>query len=317
MMIDFNSIKPLFIEDFRGNIKYDESMKLRTTMRVGGTAPILIEPFDEESLRNAMLALKKLKVPRFLLGGGSNTILPDQIDFAIISTRKLAAQPQLENCGETTTLTLGSGLLWSQACNFCKENGIALFAPFSGLPGTVGGALFMNATCFGFSACDALLTVRYLSLPSMEFCEYKKSAADFSYKKSPFQDGEKIILSADFSVTQEKEKSYSEIKSAYDKYLRERASKNHFAAPSAGSVFKNIPEKSLIAGKIIDECGLKGTGSGGAKIADWHGNFIINEGNATSKDIQDLVNLIKSEVKAKKNIDLECEIIFADQKITA
>jgi len=313
-MTDFKS--DFTIDNFRGNIKYDENAKIHTTMRVGGTAPLFIEPKDEESLSAAINALKDSGIRFFLLGGGSNTILPDTIDFALLSTRKLATTPELKEQDGELTLTLGAGLLWSQVCNFCKENAIPDFAPFSGLPGTVGGAIFMNATCFGLSACDALKTVRYLSLDDMKIHEYKKNASDFSYKKSPFQDRKKIILSADFSVTRTAEKTPGETKALYDRILRERAAKKHFTAPSAGSVFKNIPEKSIIAGKIIDECGLKGTVVGGAKIPEWHGNFIINLGNASAKDIHDLVNLIKSKVRTKKSVCLECEIIFVSREIT-
>lgn len=305
-------MEPFTIPRFSGNIKYDEPMGRHSTMGVGGLAPLFVEPFDEESLCLCAGALKQAGKPFFVLGGGSNTILPDKIPFAILSTRRLKTPPAIvETDGKAVTLSLPAGLLWGRVCTFCKENNIDTFAPFSGLPGTVGGALVMNATCFGFSACDALLSVRYLDARDMGLHEYKKDAHDFSYKKSPFQNNDKIILSADFAVVRAPGEKSGEIRALYDSFLSQRVAKKHFSAPSAGSVFKNDVEKSIVAGKIIDECGLKGTRVGGAKIADWHGNFIINEGKASAKDVHDLVNLIKSEVKAKKNIALECEILFA------
>ncbi len=97
--------------------------------------------------------------------------------------------------------------------------------------------------------------------------------------------------------------------------LKERALKKHFEAPSAGSVFKNIPEQNVIAGKVIEECGLKGTQIGGAKVADWHGNFIINEEDASSTDVKKLVEMIQEKVKSEKNIDLKCEIIFVPESV--
>ena len=301
------------IEPFRGKLTHGEDMKIHTTMRVGGAAPLFIEPSDEESLVRAVRALREAKTRFFVLGGGSNTILPDTIDFAVLSTRKLRAPVRETRAdGSGTTLTLAAGLSWQPVCAFCKQNAIGRFAPFCGLPGTVGGAVRMNATCFGFSAGDALVSVRYLDIPTMSVREYRKDGRDFSYKKSPFQDGTKIILSADFLVRRDEEPTAGETAALYDRFFAERVARKHFSAPSAGSVFKNDPETSLVAGKIIDECGLKGTQVGGAKVAEWHGNIIINTGNASAKDIRDLVRHITATVKAKKNVELACEIVFAE-----
>ena len=246
---------------------------------------------------------------------------------------------------EFKILQIDSGASWGSVISFCKKENLGGFEGFTGLSGTVGGALFMNATCFGLSACDNLISVRYFDLTDGKIHEYQKNEADWGYKKSPFQNflttdstdftdggvaglspqrgeratkcerGErllplplltaKIILSAKFFVTTGFDSEKSE------KCMNDRKEKGHFRAPSAGSAFKNDATHGIIAGKIIDECGLKGFSVGGAQIAPWHGNFIINpEQKATASDIKKLSDEVKKIVFDKKGIKLENEIIF-------
>ena len=249
---------------------------------------------------------------------------------------------------EFKILQIDSGASWGSVISFCKKENLGGFEAFTGLSGTVGGALFMNATCFGLSACDNLISVRYFDLTDGKIHEYQKNEADWGYKKSPFQNllttdyadytdsseggvaglspqrgeratkcerGErllplplltaKIILSAKFFVTTGFDSEKSE------KCMNDRKEKGHFRAPSAGSAFKNDATHGIIAGKVIDECGLKGFSVGGAQIAPWHGNFIINpEQKATASDIKKLSDEVKKIVLDKKGIKLENEIIF-------
>ena len=243
---------------------------------------------------------------------------------------------------EFKILQIDSGASWGSVISFCKKENLGGFEGFTGLSGTVGGALFMNATCFGLSACDNLISVRYFDLTDGKIHEYQKNEADWGYKKSPFQSADctdvtdggvaglspqrgeratkcergerllplplltaKIILSAKFFVTTGFDSEKSE------KCMNDRKEKGHFRAPSAGSAFKNDATHGIIAGKIIDECGLKGFSVGGAQIAPWHGNFIINpEQKATASDIKKLSDEVKKIVLDKKGIKLENEIIF-------
>ena len=242
-------------------------------------------------------------------------------------------------CEEFKILQIDSGASWGSVISFCKKENFGGLEAFTGLSGTVGGALFMNATCFGLSACDNLISVRYFDLTDGKIHEYQKNEADWGYKKSPFQNllttdstdvtdggvaglspqrgeratkcerGERllplVILSAKFSVKNGFDSEKSE------KCMNDRKEKGHFRAPSAGSAFKNDATHGIIAGKIIDECGLKGFSVGGAQIAPWHGNFIINpEQKATASDIKKLSDEVKKIVLDKKGIKLENEIIF-------
>lgn len=322
-MVSQISFNDYFRARFRGNIKTDEPMVKHTTMRVGGDAPIFLEPEDEESLVFAVTYCTQGGIPFFILGGGSNVIAGDKIDFAVISTKTIRGIERVESAAQglyrkamsigksECTLRFGAGLTWGAICAHCKKEKLLGVEKFSGLPGTVGGAVSMNATCFGFSACDRLVSVRYLDLDDLKLKEYTKSEIDFGYKRSPFQRG-KLVLSADFTLEKDDSKSDEEMTRIYQEALGERAARGHFMAASAGSIFKNIPEKEIIAGKLIDECGLKGTKIGGAKVADFHGNFIINpNGTASSADVRSLIELVREEVRRKTGIELECEVVFA------
>ncbi len=273
-------------------------------MHVGGDAGLFLEPFDTQSLILALKTARRLNLSFFLLGGGSNTIFPDEGLNLVISTRKLNAAEGIKLTGGNR-ISCPAGAAWGSVLSFCKKNNLGGFEPFTSLSGTVGGALFMNATCFGLSACDNLLSAEYLDLDfdSIEIKKYEKKLCDWEYKKSPFQ--QKIILSAEFSV-----------KNGFDENLSEtvkqkRIQMGHFKAASAGSAFKNVPEKNIIAGKLIDECGLKGFSVGGAQIASWHANFIINpDSKASAKDIRSLVEFVQKKVLEEKGVLLETEIIF-------
>ncbi len=327
----------LLKENFLGNIKQNENLSNHCTMHVGGPAGFFLEPFDVSALLLALKTVRDLNLNFFLLGGGSNTIFPDEGLDLVISTRKLNAQTDIKLTAENK-IYCPAGAVWGSVLSFCKKNNLGGFEPFTSLSGTVGGALFMNATCFGLSSCDNLLSAEYLELipdlSDLKIKRYEKSAGDWGYKTSPFNNRggvagvspaegvaqnahgavgargrlpplTKIILSAEFCV-----------KNGFDETLSEqtkekRLSMGHFRAASAGSVFKNVPEKNIIAGKLIDECGLKGFWSGGAQIAPWHANFIINpDGRATAKDIRELVCLVQKKVLEEKGVLLEPEIIF-------
>ena len=294
--------------NFRGSVLHDEKLSKHTSMNVGGPASLFIEPADTESLVYALKCCIEGKIEFFVLGGGSNVIFCDEGIDVVICTRKLnSIQFGLEG---GKTIKTGAGAVWAGVIQFCKRENLGGFEPFTGLSGTVGGALFMNASCFGLSTDSRLLNVTYLDTDDFKIKEYKKNPADWAYKVSPFNGGKKIILEAEFSVTEGFDKSLS------DSTIASRRQKGHFKAPSAGSVFKNDGDK--IAGRLIDECGLKGKTVGGAQVAPWHANFIINpDGKATYKDVLALVELIKNEVYKKHGIQLKQEVLFIDKEFCA
>ncbi len=299
---------------FAGRILENEPLSSHSTMHVGGAAKLFIEPQSEEDLTFVIQSATRNNLDFFILGGGSNTIFPDEGLDLVISTRKLnkiVGEACVHNIiASNARLTVSAGATWGSAITYCKNNNLGGFEPFTGLSGTAGGALYMNATCFGLSACDNLVSAEYLDLTDNKIKTYSKNDADWGYKKSPFQKktgqaADKIILSATFNVSS----GFDEDKSLEVK--QKRVSMGHFNAPSAGSAFKNNPEQKIIAGKIIDECGLKGFSIGGARIAPWHGNFIINpDQKATCSDIKALVSHVQKTVLEKTGIQLESEILF-------
>ena len=325
---------------FNGIVRLDEPMANHTTMRVGGRAPIFLEPSDEESLIFAVKVCIESDVKFFIIGGGSNIVMADNVGFAIISTKQFKKVSRSKTPGKAKGLfalatkhrdesnmdesgvekkkrylNCDAGATWTSICMVCTKNNLRGFEQFAGLPGTVGGATYINATCFGLSTCDNLVSVRYLDLKDMEVKTYKKNPDDWGYKSSPFQTTDKIVLTVEFEVLEDSSLSLQELKNGYHEFVKKRALMKHFESPSAGSVFRNQPGSDIIAGKVIDECGLKGTRVGGAMVADFHGNFIINENHATAADVRELVRLVQEKVKAEKNIDLQCEIIFVPENV--
>ncbi len=352
-------------QNFRGEVRQNESLAKHCTMRVGGEAKLYIEPFDVKSLVFALKSARKAKLDFYLLGGGSNTVFPDEGMSLVICTKKIGfgepAEAVLPVClventkgevGETKRIVCSAGASWGSVLGFCKKNNLGGFEPFTALSGTVGGAVFMNASCFGLSLSDNLVRAEYLDFnpdfnpdfSQLEIKNYELKADDWGYKRSPFQPCEekqkggvtgdlpplkgaaenaqaveargtfpphdknekKIVLSAEFKV-----------KDGFDGELSEnvrqkRVAMGHFRAASAGSAFKNEIEKGIVAGKLIDECGLKGFSAGGAQIAPWHANFIINpDGKATAADIRALVETVQKKVFEEKGVLLKPEIIFA------
>lgn len=314
-----NSIRKL-IENFKiteefysGNIFFDEPVAPRTTFRIGGIAPVLFEPFDEKSLVCLINFLKANELDFFILGGGSNLVVSDE-GFAevVISTSKINfvnVLPKEDSC-DFVDVQIGSGTLMKSVVDFCIENVFLGIEKFAGLPGSIGGAVFMNARCFDISISELVCSVRYFDLSKMQVCDYQFDEADWAYKVSPFQTGDKIILSAILRLKKSDNSKKEELMLACKKYIEERETRGHFKFPSAGSVFKNNRDFGKPSGQIIDQLGLRGMAVGDAQVAPWHGNFIINNGNATQKDVKQLVEHIVETVKNKTGFTLEPEIIF-------
>lgn len=287
-------------KDFKGSVKLNENLASHTTMHVGGNAKIFLEPQSSESLALSLKFLSSEKIKFFLMGGGSNVIISDKGLDVVVSTRKLNSVSEKNNI-----LSCGAGSSWGSVITLCKKNNLKGFEALTGLSGTVGGAIFMNASCFGSSTSDNLLGCDYIDLSDFKIHRYEKKDSDWGYKKSPFQDSQKIVVRADFSVGRGFDTALSE------KCMSARNEKGHFRSPSSGSAFKNDHQKNIIAGKVIEECGLKGYSVGGAQIAPWHGNFIINsEMKAKASDIKTLSEDVKKIVLEKKGILLETEILF-------
>ena len=293
-------------DDFKGRILFSETMANHTTFRIGGAAPLFIEPFDVSSLRFALSVLKADAVPYFVLGGGSNIVVSDKgFEGAVVS---MSALCDIEAAGEC--VACGAGASVSSLVSFCTERALSGLETFAGLPGSAGGAVYMNARCFDVSVSDVLSEVRYIDDSTLEEKTYRFDAADWDYKISPFQNAGRIVTRAVFKTKKLSEDKKNEIVERCKTCVAERSAKGHFKFPSAGSVFKNNRAFGKPSGKIIDEAGLKGMRSGGAQVAPWHGNFIVNTGGATAADVHNLTDRIVEIVRQKTGFTLECEILF-------
>ena len=322
-------------EKFTGRLCFDEPMRERTSFQIGGNAPLFLEPADERSLVFALEFLRAAEIPYFVLGGATNVVISDKgFDGAVISTRALNGIKKIEgeeraafaeavgiarplygtNAGnggaDTVFAQCGAGVSVADFVEFCTENCMSGMETFSGLPGTVGGALYMNARCFERSFSDVFVCADFLTMPEMRHDRLAFSPGDWDYKTSPFQNTNNIILSAVFALTQLLPEEKSAVAARCAHYIEERVLRGHFKFPSAGSVFRNNRVFGKPSGKIIDDAGLCGMRIGGAQIAPWHGNLIINTGGATQKDVKELVDFIVNRVKEKRNFILQPEIIF-------
>ena len=312
---------------FKGEIKENEPLATKTTFKVGGPADLFIAPQNYYSFQIAIDALLQNNCRFFIMGGGSNLVFSDEgYRGAIICTSNFsdAAYFQPSNISpqfgkvtlakNQTLITCFCGTPMKELVDFCTENSISGMERFAGLPGSVGGAVYMNARCFDCSISERLFSVSWIefSQNKTELKQEKFDPSQWAYKKSPYQSGNKFITTATFLLTQKNASEQESIVQECQKYINEREARGHFKFPSAGSVFKNNRSFGKPSGQIIDEAGLRGYAIGGAKVADFHGNFIINNGNAKASEIKQLVEYVQSQVKQKFGFMLEPEIIFVE-----
>ena len=285
----------------------NELLSPHTTFKIGGKADYFMLPQSVKELESAFLWAKESNIPFFVLGGGSNLVISDEgFRGLIICTAKLDSI-KIKESGGKKLLVCGAGCLMNDVVAFCEKNSHSGLETFSGLPGTTGGACYMNARCYNRSTDEVLVCAEYFDTQTCKTNMYKMNHSDWDYKKSPFQNSNKIITQITFSVHNGVQ---SEIKKQNEYYLQDREKKGHFRYPSAGSVFKNNRDFGEPSGKIIQDAGLLGYSIGGAKVSDWHGNFIINYNNATAADVKALVEYVRSVVYEKRHFLLEPEIIF-------
>jgi len=301
----------------------DVSLKNHTTFKIGGRAKYFFTARTKKDLIKAVKAAKKLKLPFFVLGGGSNLLVSDE-EFKGLVVKIQNTKYKILN----TKIMAEVGVTLGQLVRASGKAGLTGLEWASGIPGTVGGAVFGNAGAFQKSMKDVVETVETFNLNNKKIKILKNRDCKFGYKKSIFKkDKNLVILSCTLQLKRGNKK---EIKEKV-KYFLDYREKNHpLDFCSAGSVFKNcklrvmnqklfnklpklkqFQEKGIIpAGYLIEKCGLKGKRIGQAKISEKHANFIVNLGNARAKDVKKLINLIKKEVKKKFKINLEEEIQF-------
>lgn len=279
-------------------IRQDEILARHTTLRVGGPADLYLEPNSESDLQAALRLCFENKLPVFLLGRGSNLLVRDRGFRGVVISLAQPAFGRIEV--SAPILHCGAGAKLKAVALEAKRNGITGLEFLEGIPGSVGGALRMNAGAMGGAMFDVVQSVRVIDLRGCT-SERKPGELDVKYRGcASFKS--LIALSA---VLEGRAGVREEIERKMNEFSRKRWSSQP-AAPSAGCMFKN--PATVPAGKLIEELGLKGTRVGGAVVSAEHGNFLVNDGTATARDVLELIDLIRQRTRSARGIDLETEV---------
>ena len=294
-------------------VRFDEPMADHSTFRAGGLADCYLRPSGDgfPAFAAALLgAACEERVPIFVLGGGANILVADAgIRGIVLDTGGWAGEAGRRREG---VLEFRAGTSIDAAAEIAAGAGLSGLEFLAGMPGSIGGAVWMNARCYGREIADALRETEIVgfSRPPPERLRLPADRAEFGYKRSPFQGRKSLILSASFNLKAADER---QIRAEMAAHRGDREGKGHYRFPSAGSVFKNNTDFGEPTGKIIDGLGLRGLRAGGAQVAPWHGNIIVNTGGATAADIRKLVEEVAAQVKAAKGFDLEPELLFVGE----
>ena len=297
-------------EQYRGHVLFDEPMVHHTTLRVGGPADALIYPRDINELANLVSWARKKMIPVMVLGAGSNLLVKDGgIQGVVLKlTKGFKAIHIAEKIGSIVVVMAEAGVLLPRLVTFATEHSLFGLAFAAGIPGTVGGAVRMNAGtamgCVG-DIIDALTVL----LPTGEIQNIRRDKLNFSYRRLDM-DPNSIVLNAYLKLGLG---SGDAIRKAAVAMLEKRRTTQPLSFPSAGSFFKN-PATGPSAGELIEAAGLKGYRLNDAQVSEKHGNFIINRNRATASDILGLVKIIQKSVLAKSGILLEPEVVIVGKK---
>lgn len=286
------------------NIFLNEPMSKHTTFKIGGNADIFIKAKTVQEIQYILEISKEKDIPMYIVGNGSNILVRD------VGIRGIVLKIELENIKiieekDEVNVIAGAGVKLAMLSQTLKQKAITGLEFASGIPGTIGGAVRMNAGAYGCEMKDIVIETKYIDLDGNIYVLSNKEH-QFEYRKSIFCRNKYIILESTLKL---KKGNIEEIQSKMNEYLIQRKEKQPINIPNAGSTFKR--GNDFITAKLIDECGLKGYKIGGAEVSTKHAGFIVNSGNATAKDVIKLIEFVKQEVykKFNKSIELEIEIV--------
>lgn len=280
-------------------LKLQEMMKEHTTFRVGGPAELFLQPKDAEELRNAIEILRKYEVPVMVIGNGSNLLVRDKgIRGAVIQIYHRMSGVEVQ--GET--LLVKGGTLLSTVAAKAAEEGLTGLEFASGIPGSIGGAVVMNAGAYGGEMKDVLVSVDVLT-KELEIKTIPVEELELGYRHSIVPEAGYIVLGAKLKLTKG---DPAAIRSRMTELAEQRREKQPLQYPSAGSTFKR--PTGYFAGKLVQDAGLKGKTIGGAQVSEKHSGFLINIGGATAQDILDLIAFCQKEVQEQFGVTLETEV---------
>lgn len=291
-MVSMSDIKKFF----RGTILIDEQLSKYTWMRVGGSADYYVEPADKKDLIDIAEYFRRNSFSYVLLGRGSNVLVSDEgVKGAVINLESALSNIQLQG----DIIFAEAGVWLQKFVDFCIQHEFAGVEMLAGIPGTIGGAVVMNAGAHGGEISDHIVEVEALRSGQMK--RIAKADGEFSYRHSGFADD--IVLSASFSLPKGNKEELSKRRK---EFILKRNETQPMELPNSGSMFKN--PHNTYAAKLIEQAGLKGKRIGNAQISEKHSNFIVNLGNAKAADILQLIELARRTVYQNSGIQLELEV---------
>ena len=286
------------------DVKRNVSMKDNTTFKIGGVADLAVYPKNKEELVLCVELSKKAELPFYVVGKGSNLLVDDKgYRGVIIFTGEMK---DVSFDGNIISASAGVGL--TSLARMAGKKGLSGMECLCGIPGTVGGAVYMNAGAYGGEIKDVVVSSDYYSV-SEGFGTFSGEEQCFDYRKSAYTGSDKIILSAKFVLNKS---TPEEILKKEEEYLQARRDKQPLEYPSAGSTFKRYPGR--FTGKMIEEAGLKGFRIGGALVSEKHAGFLVSDGSATSEDMISLIREVRRRVYEKEGVTIECEVKYLSEE---
>ena len=305
-MTDKYSALPTLAEEYNREhedpieIKQNEPMSRHTSFKIGGNADLYIIPHDMDALIETVRILKETETKRYFLGNATNVLFDDAgFRGAVVSLGNICAIKVIEN-----RIIAEAGASLNLVCKTARDKELSGLEFAYGIPGSIGGAVFMNAGAYGGEMSQVVAQSTYFSLDDMTVHTIPLTAHEYGYRESVYRHNNWLVLSA---VLELQKGEYDKINAAMNDYMSRRIDKQPLEYPSAGSVFKRYPGR--YTGQMIEECGLKGYSIGGAQVSEKHAGFIVNKGGATSADVLALIEHIKNEVYKKFDCRIECEVI--------
>ena len=284
------------------NIKRNEPMSKHTSFKTGGPAEFYITAKTIEDIQNIFQYAKTNRIKLYIIGNGSNLLVSDEgIKGIVLKIAVDNIETLVSDFG--ILVNAGAGVKTMALAQILKKDGITGFEELAGIPGTIGGANYMNAGAYGKELKDIIVETKVINKETGKIETLKKEEQELKYRSSIFKNKKYIIIETTFNLQRGKPE---EIERRMNEFSIQRKEKQPLEYPSAGSTFKR--GDGFITAKLIDECGLKGYTIGGAQISEKHAGFIINKGNATSKDILDLIDYTKKKVFEKFGVQIEEEV---------
>ncbi|MBE6985401.1 MAG: UDP-N-acetylmuramate dehydrogenase [Ruminococcaceae bacterium] len=282
------------------SIREEEPLAKHTSFRIGGNAQLMVFPRTSQELSAVLQAAKEFNIVVKILGAGTNVLAPDEgVSGLVICLRETFMGLRLLDGNIVEAM---AGMSLAQTAMFAARNGLSGMECLHGIPGTVGGGVYMNAGAYGGEIKDIALRTEFMSLDGKTQW-FEGQAQELGYRKSVFQGLQGVIVRTQFQLQKGEE---SEIRAKIRELNEKRRASQPLEMPSAGSTFKR--PTGYFAGTLIDEAGLKGLSVGGAQVSEKHAGFIVNKGGATAKDVLALIELVQQRVYENSGVHLEPEV---------